>query len=179
SHCSFTMGNTANFWAAILVTAAQWARGWTFGNCPDLFTDVAGTCYYFSSDFPASATWNDALAACKKRGDGLGHINIGLAELGTSRDGCATPDIKLMETIANKGAQVWLGASDGREEGTWIWEESKEQLLISNNMWHHLAPNAGTEENCLAALIRTDIHNRPSLGDFPCTQNNSYVCQIF
>ncbi|CAL4068374.1 unnamed protein product, partial [Meganyctiphanes norvegica] len=148
------------------------------GNCPDLFTDVGGTCYYFSSDFQLMATWYDALAACKELGDGLGRINVGLAEVGTSSDGC-TPDIELMQTISTTGHNHWLGASDGHQEDTWIWQESKEQLLDMNTMWHDTEPGGGTDQNCLIAGTWSSDHNRARLNDYPCTATGSYVCQIF
>ncbi|CAL4096627.1 unnamed protein product [Meganyctiphanes norvegica] len=149
------------------------------GHCPDLFTDVEGTCYYFSSDMGIEATWNDSLAACKELGDGLGHMNVGLAELGTSSCGCATPDIKLMETVSAKGAHVWLGASDANHDGIWIWQESQQQLHLENSMWDNIEPNGGTDENCLIATVWSGYHNRPLLNDYPCTYTWSYVCQLF
>ncbi|CAL4067941.1 unnamed protein product, partial [Meganyctiphanes norvegica] len=144
------------------------------GNCPFLFTDVAGTCYFFSSTVGATAPWYDALAACQTFGLEYG-LPIGLAEVGT-RYGCASPDVDLMEEVSRKGVDAWLGANDIQFEGTWIWENSKYQLYLSNNMWYPDYPSGGTSRNCLAASIFEMYHRRAYFMDYPCNNLHDYVC---
>ncbi|CAL4160118.1 unnamed protein product [Meganyctiphanes norvegica] len=148
-----------------------------YGKCPIHFTDVGGTCYYFSSDFGASATWHDALTACQELGYEHG-LRIGLSEVGMT-NGTAARDIKLMETVSDKGIVIWLGATDAASEGTWVWQISGKELELSNSMWRHNQPGSGTSQNCLEAGIWSDNNNRAQLNDAPCTTIRAYVCQIF
>ncbi|CAL4122476.1 unnamed protein product [Meganyctiphanes norvegica] len=150
--------------------------GLAFGSCPPEFEEVGGTCFYFSVDFEKTDTWDNAHAYCQTLGDLL-QETINLAEVGTG--GTCCDGLNLMETIASKGGQTWLGATDKLDEANWIWQQSGNILNINSSFWYPSEPNARRGQNCLSVYLEGD-YSRAYFFDYDCYYDYlNFICQIF
>ena len=68
---------------------------------------------------------------------------------------------------------VWIGATDEKEEGKWIWSDGEEESFYTN--WHRESgePNGARFQNC--ALILADWQG--SWDDGACTWVASFICE--
>ncbi|CAL4103892.1 unnamed protein product [Meganyctiphanes norvegica] len=146
-------------------------------ECPgeNVFEEIAGTCYYFSSDRDETADWQGARTICQDMGSLLG-MKVDLSELGA--EASCMSDGLLMERIAEKGKlYTWLGGTDSSNEGTWHWASSGRSLSIMDSRWLLGDPNGDQKENCLNAVVIGSYH-RSYLNDFTCGSVDYFVCQI-
>merc|ERR1711962_345042 len=152
-------------------------------ECPGdgLFEEIHGSCYFFSSDSSLKHTWVDARSYCQNLGSSLG-MKVGLAEVGNAL--AIMSDSLMMQKIAEKGWQTWLGASDAESENSWTWVTSGRSLSIMDPFWQDDQPNStgGYAGDCLiAALLHEPYqpYHRAQFGDWPCSHEEAFVCQIF
>ena len=77
-----------------------------------------------------------------------------------------------LNTIAkNNFIGVWMGASDTKLEGNWIWSTTSETLTYT--AWGKDQPNnAEGDQDCLV------MQNNALWGDFQCDTTRPYVCQM-
>lgn len=102
--------------------------------------------------------WFEALQICKS-------IGAHLPEVTSSRE---------EEFLNQLGlGDLWLGASDIDQEGTWIWESSKQLLGAGSysNWWSDQPDNFKDNENCLQLFLG-------AWNDYPCNSYNRYVCEM-
>ena len=78
----------------------------------------------------------------------------------------------ITSNVQTPGSYVWLGASDVRVEGSWVWETSGLPLSLSDTRWDMLEPNGGVGENCL------NINPDGTINDAVCASGLfEYICQ--
>ena len=111
--------------------------------------------------FP-DCTWYDAREYCESQ-------NGQLAEISTTD---TFNFVKFLAKNVFKTGNWWVGASDERTEGTWLWKYSK--IVVEESMWQSGQPNEGTVGNCGYLL-----GNSYELGDASCTSTGSSrpLCQ--
>lgn len=102
--------------------------------------------------------WFEALQICKS-------IGAHLPEVTSSRKEDFLNQLGL--------GDLWLGASDLDQEGTWIWESSKQLLGAGSysNWWSDQPDNYKDNENCLQLYLG-------AWNDYPCNLYNRYVCEM-
>merc|ERR1712080_564640 len=75
----------------------------------------------------------------------------------------------------SKGQHWWVGASDSRTEGTWLWENSQTNLSKSSHLWEEGRPHRF--ENALdCALLDSDTMK---LVDEDCSLKTNYKQQFY
>ena len=100
-------------------------------------------------------TWHGALQMCQNIGGFLAEVTDHRSE-------------EFVRMVVANGDDIWLGASDTTNEGVWIWETSRKNMIISN--WRAGEPNnVERAEHCL--LIQHQWV------DYPCSSKRGYVCQ--
>jgi len=152
--------------------------GYPTGSCPDPFMDIAGSCYYMSwLQDTSKVTWSGARRVCQSFGR-LAGKDVDLAEL-DDEVSCLANSRLLKKMTADKPGHVWLGGSDTGSEGKWTWSKSGRDFTDDSH-WYYDYPNGngGSDVNCLAASPKGS-KNRAQLGDWSCTDEYHFICQIF
>mmetsp|Transcript_36282 Transcript_36282/g.43826 ORF Transcript_36282/g.43826 Transcript_36282/m.43826 type:complete len:559 (-) Transcript_36282:435-2111(-) len=117
-------------------------------------------------------TYVDARDTCKVAGGNLAGIHsFAMQEAFT-----------LYMTGAGKGIQgnkwgqqaVWIGLSDMKAEGKWIWQDGTRSKpgQTMNTFWGGDEPNSMGDEDCAVALK----HLNWKWGDYPCDLKQPFVC---
>ncbi|XP_046557958.1 C-type lectin BfL-2-like [Haliotis rubra] len=119
-------------------------------------------CYNVHTGSPKS--WTDAENTCIQDG---GHL-LKVDNLETNL---------LMNHFAVKhGVSMWLGGTDIKEEGTWVWADN---TSIKSVWWNTEGgqPQRRTDQNCLA-LVHSSDNAVNKWHDHNCTKGHRYVCQL-
>jgi hypothetical protein len=122
----------------------------------ETFSGVLQSCYRLVS-IPA-LTWAQASIDCTLWSAGSGHL-VSVANAQES---------EFLRTLVG-GAQVWLGASDAKVEGTWAW--------LSGEAWFYQGfatskpDNLDRSEHCLS------MSNDGTWDDAKCESELPYVCE--
>ncbi|CAL1529332.1 unnamed protein product, partial [Lymnaea stagnalis] len=67
------------------------------------------------------------------------------------------------------GKEVWIGASDNKNEGTWVWEDDGTITSELKTLWADGNPMEGTDYNC--AQIRNS-----QISNWLCKAQISFLC---
>ncbi len=71
-----------------------------------------------------------------------------------------------------KSEWMWIGMSDLKKEGTWVWNSNNNPATYIN--WHSGEPNGYTHENCGNYLV-----NLETLNDMGCNfQQAQQMCEL-
>jgi hypothetical protein len=122
------------------------------------------SCYYVGND--VLLTWIQANEKCKL-------LNATLAEVETEEENAYLVELAARMTSADQLYGVYIGGSDLKREGEWIWEGSKRRIFDVFNKFKGNEPNGNRRENCLH-LIRKYSWN---WNDIFCETNLSYICE--
>ncbi|XP_063405621.1 C-type mannose receptor 2-like [Mytilus trossulus] len=77
----------------------------------------------------------------------------------------------IIERAKIMNSDFWLGANDRVLEGTFVWGDSSDPVIIHN--WRYLEPNGGTEENCVYITKTYNFY----WGDLRCSTSLPYICE--
>ena len=69
---------------------------------------------------------------------------------------------------------MWLGGSDIKDEGNWIWNHSGKLVGQDNELWLEGRPYSEHYYNCLSMSIKYDSFK---WYDVPCSWNYAYICE--
>jgi hypothetical protein len=121
----------------------------------------SGACYFVES---AVSTWAEARTSCQARGDGWDLVTIGDAAQN-----------EFVLSVA--GFEAWIGATDGADEGTWLWVNEEASFFevgaatsagFAN--WSDGEPNDYDDSDCLRILTTGEW------ADWPCESPLGHVC---
>ncbi|XP_038581362.1 C-type lectin domain family 4 member E-like [Micropterus salmoides] len=114
-------------------------------RCCDIFKDEAiceegweqhgGKCYYFSNN---SSPWENSREDCRQQGGDLVKID--------SREEQTFLELKVREKMNYFEDRFWIGLTDSKEEGTWLWVDGS-PLYTSSSFWSGVEPDNWTEED--------------------------------
>ncbi|CAG2233570.1 Hemicentin-1,Coadhesin,Adhesion G protein-coupled receptor B3,Thrombospondin-2,Thrombospondin-1 [Mytilus edulis] len=128
--------------------------------CPLGWKSYGSSCYFFSQ---TTATWNDAKRKCITKSSMLAEV-VSYGE----RDFLRKQASEYAETF-------WLGGTDSKNEGSWIWATSQSNFIVTG--WHTRLVkepnNLGGNENC------NNIHKNLDFewNDDSCLKSYRYICE--
>ncbi|XP_045188208.2 perlucin-like protein [Mercenaria mercenaria] len=130
------------------------------GGCPPGWLSHASSCYLFSHD---TEEWIGALNICRELGGQLIEIED------------ADEDNYILSQARNINKSFWIALSDLQLEGTWVWMNSKAQLVQgAYSNWRPGQPdNSGGDENC--ANLEDSFHMK--WNDLSCHTVQNYICE--
>jgi len=112
--------------------------------------------------------WTDAQATCQKAG----------AQLLTVRGDAFKATTQWL--IKNKKIEMWIGASDQKEEGKWLWVDSTP--VDKEKGWEPGEPDSGLgliDEDCAMANYQGNLWDHPGQWiDYGCDHKKSFVCEV-
>ncbi|XP_046347992.1 perlucin-like [Haliotis rufescens] len=118
-------------------------------RCPLGFVRYKTSCYWFST---TKGSFSEARSMCR-------YLRSYLAKV-TSKD--EDDFIRHFALVRGKADVYYLGGSDLRLEGMWMWEGEETQMTYTN--WASGQPNGANKQNCLDIMKSfqnykwTDIH---------------------
>ncbi|CAL1542648.1 unnamed protein product, partial [Lymnaea stagnalis] len=119
---------------------------------------VGELCFNFNA---AQVTWHEARNSCEKNGMTFAYVS-------------SLEQIKEILQGNNIVDQVWIGASDEKNEKNFIWVASNEKATELENIWGEGEPNNkvidGGDEDC-ASLFNSFYAN-----DISCNRKFPYLC---
>ncbi|XP_061192839.1 perlucin-like protein [Saccostrea echinata] len=121
--------------------------------CPDVWIPLENNCYLFSN---ASATFDAAKDICNRAG-------AYILEDQSPREKSLTK--------TNGTNRMWIGATDNRQEGVYVYESTGSR--VNNSDWVTGQPNGGRNESCAVAYKEENWQ----LHDYPCNYKFDYVCK--
>ncbi|CAC5410676.1 unnamed protein product [Mytilus coruscus] len=128
--------------------------------CPLGWKIYGSSCYFFSRTM---VTWNDAKRNCITKNSMLAEV-VSYGE----RDFLRKRASEYAETF-------WLGGTDSKNEGSWIWATSQSNFIVTG--WHTRLVkepnNRGGNENC------NNIHKKLDFewNDDSCFKRYRYICE--
>merc|ERR1712083_525785 len=108
-------------------------------SCPDGWISSGGSCYLMSTE---NMNFPSAQQFCWDQGGYLVEVS-------------SAQEQQALDLFLLKGSDFWIGLSDVGDEGTFVWQESREQAEYTN--WYSNQPDGRTNENCV--LIKGGAHN--------------------
>ncbi|CAG2202657.1 unnamed protein product [Mytilus edulis] len=128
--------------------------------CPLGWKSYGSSCYFFSQ---TTATWNDAKRKCITKNSMLAEV-VSYGE----RDFLRKQASKYAETF-------WLGGTDSKHEGSWIWATSQSNFIVTG--WHTRLVkepnNQGGNEHCINIHKKLDFE----WNDDRCWNSYRYICE--
>ena len=122
--------------------------------CQKDWKEQGDRCYLWSDE---KSSWKDAEAFCKKKG---GHLASVTSE---------QVHVYIADEKENGGQEnLWIGGSDGEEEGTWRWNDGSPWSFTN---WYIDQPNNRADQNCLRYIGDTNKWD-----DAPCNREHHFVC---
>ncbi|BFZ21797.1 hypothetical protein BsWGS_24836 [Bradybaena similaris] len=131
----------------------------TASGCRPDWVLFQGSCYGFLRE---QVTWPDAAALCRANGGYLAEINSQ-----------AENDFLVSEAQTRKLGNVWLGASDTLQEGTFQWTTSGETIEAFTNWYPGKPDNYDGAQHCLE--LREEYKHK--WNDYQCLTKNTFVCE--
>jgi len=122
----------------------------------ETFSGQHQSCYRLVS-IPA-LTWAQASIDCTLWSAGSGHL-VSLANAQES---------EFLRNLVG-GAQIWLGASDAKVEGSWVW--------LSGEAWFYQAFAPGRPDNMERSEHCLSMSNDGTWDDVACESELPYVCE--
>lgn len=132
------------------------------------------SCYLFLNN---SVAWAEARQLCLDRGEGWYLVHPRSQEESSF----------LAQNIL---VQTWIGASDGANEGTWVWGSDNQIFWVGDGTtgqavagrytnWNGNEPNGGTGSLCARAIppSETIASRQAPWADIECTDLKSTACQ--
>ena len=104
-----------------------WLKLFSVSVCEAPWVAFESSCYLFPG---STETWSDAVDACAKEGASLVSIK-------------SQAEQDFVEE--NMKSRSWLGMSDAKEEGHWVWLADGTDVTYTH--WDAGEPNGGTSEN--------------------------------
>ncbi|XP_049458954.1 immune-related, lectin-like receptor 4 isoform X1 [Epinephelus fuscoguttatus] len=105
-------------------------------KCEEGWEQHGGQCYYFSTD---KSTWEESKIKCRQ------HPGGDLVKI-DSRPEQAFLEVKLRKKMNVPEDKFWIGLTDSKLEGTWMWADSS-PLNTSLTFWSGKEPDNWTEED--------------------------------
>ncbi|XP_067684234.1 C-type lectin-like [Haliotis asinina] len=131
-------------------------------DCLDGWTQYKGSCYrLFRND---KYTWPEAVFQCEKHG-------AYLASIETQEE---SADMHALTEELNLGDldKIWIGLSDVREEGVWVWESTRQNATFFD--WAPAEPNQkATEQDCVILYGKQHLQ----WADDQCLYKYEYICE--
>ncbi|XP_045915061.1 immune-related, lectin-like receptor 4 [Micropterus dolomieu] len=103
--------------------------------CEEGWEQHGGKCYYFSNN---SSPWENSREDCRQQGGDLVKID--------SREEQTFLELKVREKMNYFEDRFWIGLTDSKEEGTWLWVDGS-PLYTSSSFWSGVEPDNWTEED--------------------------------
>ena len=78
----------------------------------------------------------------------------------------------------NMGSSVWVGGSDQKQEGHWVWRDGSKFAFTA---WgkHYNEPNGGRRENCLQLQRKkTGLLTEGFWNDKSCSVSSPFICEF-
>nr|XP_034344807.1 CD209 antigen-like protein E [Arvicanthis niloticus] len=122
--------------------------------CPWDWTLFQGNCYFFST---FQKNWMESAAACKDMGAQLVVIK-------------SNEEQSFLQRTSKKKIDFWMGLSDAKEEGQWLWVDGSPLLFNFRKYWSAGEPNNHDNEDC--AVISNHGWN-----DFSCLAVSFWICK--
>jgi hypothetical protein len=111
-------------------------------------------------------TWIQANEKCKQ-------LNATLAEVDTKEENEYLNELAARMTPADQLYGVYIGKSDLKSEGGWIWDGSKGRIFDVFNNFKGNEPNGNRRENCLHLMRRKSW----KWNDIPCETRLMFICE--
>ena len=108
------------------------------------------------------ATWQEAVDSCAL-------MDSYLVEIGDQPE----QDFVASIMIENDKWRMWLGGSDIKIEGNWIWNHSGKLVGQDNELWQEGRPYSDRSYNCLTNSFFSDY----KWYDEPCSWKRAYLCE--
>ncbi|KAM7331502.1 hypothetical protein ACRRTK_008210 [Alexandromys fortis] len=122
--------------------------------CPWDWESFNGKCYFFSK---SQRTWNDSVTACQE-------VEAQLVIIDNDEEQ------SFLQRMSEKKGHAWMGLSDIRKEGKWVWMDGSPLQWSFMKYWNKGEPNNAGEEDC--AEFKVDGWN-----DVPCTVEKYWICK--
>ncbi|XP_075995176.1 C-type lectin domain family 4 member E-like isoform X3 [Genypterus blacodes] len=125
-------------------------------------------CYYFSNN---SLTWRESRIACLRAGGDLVKID--------SRDEQKFLEEKLKTKMMFDEDKFWIGLTDSRKEGTWLWVDGSS---LNTWFWSGKEPDNHEGENCAGEDCvrmgeREGTTDQKSWFDKSCESPHKSICE--
>lgn len=122
--------------------------------CPWEWESFHGKCYFFSK---SQRNWNDSVTACQE-------VEAQLVIIDNDEEK------SFLQQMSKKKGCTWMGLSDIKQEGKWVWMDGSPLRLSFMKYWNKGEPNNDGGEDC--AEFRDDGWN-----DALCTVENYWICK--
>ncbi|XP_067684588.1 perlucin-like protein [Haliotis asinina] len=127
-------------------------------ECPDGWTKYNTSCYAL---YQGKTEWIDAGSYCREFGGNLATLNTS----------SKVENVKAFLNYVNHQASAWVGGTDLRSEGLWVWDI--DQASFTNTDWAPGQPDSKTSENCLLLYKPSGF----KWHDASCSGKYDYVCE--
>uniref|UniRef100_W5MMA2 C-type lectin domain-containing protein n=1 Tax=Lepisosteus oculatus TaxID=7918 RepID=W5MMA2_LEPOC len=130
-------------------------------DCPQNWLQFNSKYYYISEDYE---TWNNSRSDCQKRGGDLVVIDSSLEQI-----------FIWSHTGGNYWDQYWIGVTDAKREGTWLWVDDTQ---LTGGYWMDGQPdNFNLSEDCAATF--TTVNALKSWNDVECQNSLRWICEKY
>ncbi|MEQ2219380.1 hypothetical protein XENOCAPTIV_016887 [Xenoophorus captivus] len=130
-----------------------------------------GYLYYFSNN---TSSWNEGQRFCKDLGGDMVKIDSSEEQLFL--------EIKLRDLMEEPEDKFWIGLTDSREEGRWLWVDGSplDESLI---FWSNLEPDSrskdgATEADCVKMGKKQGADDLKSWFDISCNYPQKSICEF-
>ncbi|XP_062716354.1 perlucin-like [Aedes albopictus] len=144
--------------------------------CAFLLVVLCGASYDSSKQYVipcAKASWMGAVEYCTRNNMRLAVITNS-AENHLVLDEIHAARANGMKTLRN----VWIGASDNLQEGSFIWHETGEPVQFTDWAWRQ-PDNYARNEDCVEIANRGYTRWTWAWNDYRCTIEQNFVCENY
>ncbi|XP_038581184.1 C-type lectin domain family 4 member E-like [Micropterus salmoides] len=138
--------------------------------CEEGWEQHGGKCYNFSTN---RSSWNNSRVECQQQGGDLVKID--------SREEQTFLELKLRDKMNEPEDKFWIGLTDSKEEGTWLWADGS-PLNTSLSFWSSIEPDNWTEEDpdgedCARMGEKSGAHDLKCWFDKSCKKPHRSICE--